>query len=146
MKVKIGNVVIPDATVKRFIDMESGLPLSMIRITYFGNRISDEQIVDASHKQGLLPFESEVLKTFVLIHGFAESEKEKKHEYTLQERAADVSCGYMLLHTKVGNEKAIIVPEDVEKNLMADVERFRKLPYIRYILKKDIPEDRFSEH
>ncbi len=34
MKVEIGNVVIPEAQVKRFISLESGLPLSMIKVTY----------------------------------------------------------------------------------------------------------------
>jgi hypothetical protein len=146
VKVKIGNVIIPDATVKRFIDMESGLPLSMIRVTYFDNRISDEQITDAFQKQTILPFESEVLKTIVIVHGFAENEKEKKHEYTLQERGADVSCGYKSVDwtQPTQNQKMVfIVPEDV-KDLINPYE-LSLLPYKRLILRKDIPEGWFKK-
>lgn len=144
MKVKIGNVDIPNATVKRFIDLQSGLPLSMVKVNYTGN-IDVKEIGIAMQKVALLPFECDTLKTNVLVHGASHNSTTNEHEYILQERAADVSCGYMLLHTKVGNEKAIIVPEDVEKKLVVDAERFRKLPYIRYILKKDIPEDCFRK-
>lgn len=146
MRVKIGNVAIPDATIKRFIDMESGLPLSMIRVTYFDDRISDEQIIEAFNKQAVLPFESEALKTFVLVRGFAENEKEKKHEYTLQERAADVSCGYKSVDwtQPTQNQKMVfILPDDV-KDLISPYE-LSLLPYKRLIFRKDIPEDWFKK-
>ena len=142
MKVRIGNVIIPDATVKRFIDMESGLPLSMIRITYFNDKIPDDQIIEAFNKQAILPFESEILKTFVLIHGFAENEKEKKREYILQERAADVPCGYKSVdwtQPTQSQKMVFIVPEDVKD--LADPYELSLLPYKRLILRKDIPED-----
>lgn len=146
MKVKIGNVVVPDATVKRFIDMESGLPLSMIRVTYFDDKISDDQILKAFNKQAVLPFESEVLTTFVLVHGFAENEKEKKHEYTLQERAADVSCGYKSVDwtQPTQNQKmGFVVPEDLMD--LIDPYELSILPYKRLILRKDIPEEWFKK-
>lgn len=76
------------------------------------------------------------------MHGASHQMKEKKHSYTFLERAIDVSCGYKLLHTKVGNERAIIVPENVKDIYFSqNPEELRKLPYIRCILKKDIPED-----
>ena len=146
MRAKIGNVTIADATVKRFIDMESGLPLSMIRVTYFGNRIADDQIIDAFNKQTILPFESETLKTLVLVRGFAEDGKEEKREYTLQERGADISCGYKSVDwtQPTGNKKMVfILPEDV-KDLINPYE-LSLLPYKRLILRKDIPKDWFKQ-
>ena len=146
MRAKIGNVTIADATVKRFIDMESGLPLSMIRVAYFGNRIADDQIIDAFNKQAVLPFESETLKTLVLVRGFAEDGKEEKREYTLQERGADISCGYKSVDwtQPTGNKKMVfILPEDV-KDLINPYE-LSLLPYKRLILRKDIPKDWFKQ-
>ena len=146
MRAKIGNVTIADATVKRFIDMESGLPLSMIRVAYFGNRIADDQIIDAFDKQAVLPFESETLKTLVLVRGFAEDGKEEKREYTLQERGADISCGYKSVDwtQPTGNKKMVfILPEDV-KDLINPYE-LSLLPYKRLILRKDIPKDWFKQ-
>jgi len=145
MEVRIGNVVVPDAIVKRFIDMESGLPLSMIKVTYFGNRIVDDQIITAFREHAVVPFESENLKTIVLVQGSGENKTEEKREYILQERATDVSCGYKLVDWKqpTGNQKMIfIVPEDVER---IDQYELSLLPYKRLIFRKDIPRDWISK-
>lgn len=142
MKVRIGNVDIPEATVKRFIDLQSGLALSMIQVSYSGN-IDAKEIGTAIQTNALIPFECDILKTNVLVHGVSHDSRTNKHEYILQERATDVPCGYMLLGTEVGNERAIILPEAL-KNLAVDTERFRKLPYIRFILAKDIPKEWFT--
>jgi len=140
MKVKIGNTIIPDAEVERFIDLQSGLALSMIQVSCEGEPI--KELEEAFQKNILLPFECAIIKTNVLVHGASHRMKEKKHAYTLFERAVDVPCGYKLIHTKVGNEKAIIVPENTKD--MPDMEVLRKLPFIRFILKKDIPEELFK--
>lgn len=141
MRVKIGSVVIPDATVERFIDMESGLPLSMIRVTYFGIRSWDRQIVEAFHREAALPFESEILSTFVLSMGFVEDRKEEKHEYILRERADHVSSGYKIVAYDEGEKKqriVFVVPEDL--NIGIGINELSKLPHERLILRKDIPK------
>jgi len=138
-------VVIPDATIKRFIDMESSLPLSMIRVT-FTDKIVDDELVEAFKSNTILPFECDTLKTDVLVHGFGTSEEGKKHEYVLQERGADVSCGYKSVDwtQPTQNQKMIfILPEDV-KDLIDPLE-LSLLPYKRLILRKDIPEDWFKK-
>jgi len=143
MKVEIGNTIIPDAEIKRFIDLQSGLALSMIRVSYEGEAF--KELGEAFNKQMLLPLECEILKTNVLVHGSSHDERTKKHEYVFLERAIDVSCGYKLLHTKVVNERAIIVPENVKDAYFEDAEKLRTLPYIRFILKKGIPKDWFEQ-
>ena len=143
MKVKIGNVIIPDATVKRFIDLQSGLALSMIDVSYANKRVEDSELVEAFKNHTLLPFECEILKTNVLVHGFGQNEK--MYEYILQERAADVSCGYKKVDWRQPTQDktmVFIIPEDV-KDLIPP-EQLRTLPYIRFILKKDIPETWFK--
>jgi hypothetical protein len=134
MQVKVGTVVIPDAEVKRFIDVESGLPLSMIKVTYTGEGF--KEIGEAFLKTALIPFECEIIKTQVIVH--ASSHKENVHEYIFQERAADVPCGFRLSHTDVGNEKAIMLPENA-KDTYTYGEQIRELPYIRLILKRYMP-------
>lgn len=139
MKVKIGSVTIPDAEVKRFIDLQSGLALSMIRVSYIGEPI--EELRSGT----LFPFECDIIRTNVLLHGARHQIKEKKHEYILQERYADVPCGYKLIHTKVGNEKAIIVPENTRDMHPEEMQKLRDLPYIRFILENDIPKELFKK-
>jgi hypothetical protein len=139
MKVRIGEIIIPDAEVKRFIDLQSELPLSMIKVSYIGEAF--KELGKAFQEHTLLPFECDIIKTQVLVHGASHNFKEKKHEYILLERAADVSAGYKLIHTKVGNEKAIIVPENTKDMRPEEMQKLRNLPYIRFILKKDIPAD-----
>lgn len=143
MKVKIGSAIIPDAQVKRFIDLQSGLALSMIRVSYEGELI--KELGEAFQKHTLLPVECDILKTNVLVHGARHQMEEKKHEYILQERYADVPCGYKLIHTKVGNEKAIIVPENTRDMHPEEMQKLRDLPYIRFILEKDIPKELFKK-
>lgn len=141
MKVRIGSVTIPDAQVKRFIDLQSGLALSMIKVSYIGEGFT--KLGKAFQEHTLLPFECDILKTQVLVHGLSHDIKEKKHEYVFLERGADVSCGYMLVSfdEKVGNEKAIIVPENTRDIHPEEYDKLRDLPFIRFILEKDIPKD-----
>jgi len=136
---RIGNVTIPDAQVKRFIDLQSGLALSMIKVSYIGEAFP--QLGKAFQENTLLPFECDILKTQVLVHGSSHDSKEKKHEYIFMEKYADVPCGYKLLGTEVGNEKAIIVPENTRDMPPEEMQKIRDLPFIRFILKKDIPEE-----
>jgi len=137
MKIRIGKITIPDAEVKRFIDLQSGLPLSMIKVSYEGEGY--EELGRAFNEGTLLPFECIVLKTEVLVHGSTHDSNRKKHEYVLLERAADVSSGYKLIHTSAGYERAIIVPDNTKE--IPDMQRVRDLPFIRLILEKDIPKD-----
>ena len=134
MKVKIGEVIIEDAQVKRFIDLQSGLPLSMIKVSYVGEGFP--QLGKALQENALIPFECEILKTQVLVHASSHNSIEKRHEYVFMERG--VPCGYKLIHTEPteGKEKAISVPEDTDNAL---VEKLRELPFIRLILEKDVP-------
>jgi len=147
MKVKVGNVVIPNATVKRFIDMESGLALSMIHVTHTDKNIDDGELIDAFMKRGkitLFPFECEIIKTKVLVRGFGR--KGDQRNYTFQERGADVSCGYKSVDwtQPTGNKKMVfIIPEDVKD--LIDPYELSLLPYKRLILRKDIPEEWFKE-
>lgn len=125
--------------------MESGLPFSMIRVTYFDDKVSDEQITEAFQKNIVLPFRSETLKTIVIVRGFADDKKEEKHEYILQERAAEVSSGYKsIIYVDKANDKkmSFIVPEDLQWS--ADQYELSLLPYKRLILRKDIPENWLS--
>ena len=141
LKVRIGSVTIPDAQVKRFIDLQSGLALSMIKVSYIGEAFP--QLGKAFQENTLLPFECDMLKTQVLVHGSSHDSIEKKHEYILMERYADVPCGYksVSFSKEVGNEKAMILPINTKEMHPDEYDKFRKLPFIRFILKKDIPED-----
>ncbi len=66
---------------------------------------------------------------------------ENTYSYTLQELAADVSSGYKKIHTDIDNELAIIVPKDTDAlDFWKRLDELRECPFIRYILKKDIPE------
>lgn len=142
MKVKIGSVTIPDATVKRFIEMQSGLPLSMIHVSYTDEKVDDSELAEAFNKKTLLPFGCEILKTNVSVHGLGH--EADKDYYILQERGA-VSCSYKSVDwtQPTGNVKMFfIIPEDV-KNLI-DPYELSLLPYKRLILRRDIPEEWFE--
>lgn len=146
MKVKIGSVTIPDATVKRFIDMDSGLALSMIEISYIGMGNEYGTLIEAFKKDTLLPFECEILKTKkVLVRGFGYNNETKVGHFILQERGADVSCGYKSVDWRQPTQDetmVFILPEEV-KDLISP-EKLRMLPFIRFIRKKDIPKDWFE--
>ena len=139
-EIKIGDIVIQDAKVTRYIDMSSGLPLSMIRVS--GKGPPFEELVKASNEHTFLEFECDILKNpKVLVHGFSFDIDENTYSYTLLERAADVSGGYKLIHTKNDNELAIIVPKEIDTlGVWNRLDEIREWPFIRYILKKDIPE------
>lgn len=143
MEVKIGSVVIPDAKMKRFIDLQSGLPLSMIEVT-FAQEVEDEELVEAFKRNISLPFECEILKTKrVLIRGFGRDEQGRF--FNLQEWGADVSCGYKSVDwtQPTGNMKMVfIIPEDVKD--LIDPYELSLLPYKRLILRKDIPKEWFE--
>lgn len=141
MKVRIGSITIPDATVKRFIDMDSGLPLSMVRISYKGPENEYGELIDAFQKNTLLPFECEILKTKVLVHGFGYNKETKTGHFILQERAADVSSGYKLVDWRQPTQDEtmiFILPENVK---LTSPEKLGALPCIRLIFKKDIPKE-----
>ena len=145
MKVRIGDTIIQDAQVTRFIDMSSGLPLSMIKVNGQGKPFKELGI--AFQEKTFLEFECDILKNpQVLVHGCSADFSKNTYSYTLLERAADVSCGYNLIHTDVDNEKAVIIPEDIEvmkgsyEDHIKTMDKLRELPFIRYILKQDIPE------
>lgn len=150
-EIKIGDIVIQDATITRFIDMSSGLPLSMIRVSGKGKPF--KELNRAYQEKTFLEFECDILKNpQVLVHGISIDLVENTYSYTLLERAADVSCGYKLIHTYnhpgIDNERSIIVPDEIEvlrgssyEDTLKRVGKLRELPYIRYILKSDIPED-----
>jgi hypothetical protein len=134
LKVKIGEITIQDAQVKRFIDLKLGIPLSMIRVSYRGESIP--KLGRAFQEHTYLPFECDMLKTRVVVHASSHNLVKKKHEYVLREKVADVPSGYKLLYTEVGNEKAILIPE---RTPIDQKEKLRQLPFIRLILEKDIP-------
>jgi hypothetical protein len=144
MKVKIGGATILDAQTKRFIDLQSGLALSMIQVSYEGEPI--KELGEAFQKHTLLPFECDTIKTLVLVHGARHDSKEKRNEYTFQGRTIDVPCGYKLVSfsKKVGNEKAIIVLENIKDTHPEEYDKPRQLLFIRFILEKDIPKDLFK--
>jgi hypothetical protein len=145
MKIKVGNVIFPDATIKRFIDIQSGLPLSMINVFYVGKEDEYGELIEAFENNVLVPFECDVLKTKVLVHGFGGDNRTNKRYFILQERAADVSSGYKKVDwTQPTRDKtmAFILPEDI-KDLIPP-EKLAMLPFIRFILKKDIPKEWFE--
>ena len=145
MKVKIGNVIIPDATVRRFIDLQSGLPLSMIEVTYT-QKVEHGELIEAFNKNTSVPFECEILKTKrVLVHGFGYNKETNIHHFVLQEWGADVSCGYKLIDWRQPTQEktmVFILPEDVKD--LVPPEELTKLPFIRFILKKHIPQEWFK--
>ena len=140
MKVKIGKVVIPNATVKRFIDLQSGLPRSMIRVTYLPGVVDDGELVEAFKNGSVLPFECEILKTRVVVSGFGSKITERY--FTLREDATTVSCDYRKIsyEPRIGKEKALVIPKNVRGEFDIKPEELRLLPYIRLILKDDVPE------
>lgn len=146
LKVRIGSVTIPDAQVKRFIDLQSGLALSMIQVSYIDKEeIKHGELIEAFKNNTLLPFDCEILKTKVLVHGFGYNKETKERKFTLQERGADVSCGYKLVDWRQPTQDetmVFIIPEDV-KDLIRP-EKLRTLSHIRFILKKDIPKEWFE--
>lgn len=142
LKVKIDDLIIPDAKVERFIDLESGLPLSMVRVTYEGEPF--EEIAKAWSEQNLIPFESDVLKTNVLVIGSEWLREERKVEYTLLERAIDVPCGYKrstFRNVQTGERVEFLLPEDMVDLSPERLKQFKKLPFIRFILRKHLPDD-----
>ena len=139
MQVKIGNVIIPDAKVKRFIEIE-GLPYSMINIAYT-SKVDDGELTNSFMKrpQPILPFESETLKTKVLIHRFGKHEN--LTEITLMEPASEVSSGYKLTHFRDVNKNTnlvFVMPENVKDSVSP--EELSNLEYIHLLLKRDIPK------
>jgi hypothetical protein len=140
MKVKIGNVIIPDAKVKRFIGLESGLPYCMIEVTFPFGIVEDGDLVEAFKANTVLPFECAILKSKVLVCGFGRHKQVRR--FTLQELASEVSCNYRLTsyEPKVGKEKAIVVPDNLKRQYDLAPEELRLLPFIRLILKDDIPK------
>jgi hypothetical protein len=144
MKVKIGNVAFSDATVRRFIDLQSSLPLSMIHISYTDQTVDDGELTEAFKKNTIIPFECEILRTRVLVNGFGH--EGDKDFYILQEPAADVSCDYKTVDwtQPTGNTKMVfVIPEDVED--LRDPYELSLLPYRRLILRKDIPNEWFRQ-
>ena len=147
-EIKIGDIVIQDAKVTRFIDMSSGLPLSMIRVSGEGKPF--KELNEAYQENTLLEFECDILKNpKVLVRRISVDIAENTYSYTLQERAAEVSSGYKLIHTNIDNEKAIIVPKEIDvregrsyEDKLKRMDELRELPFIRYLLKSDIPEER----
>lgn len=143
MKVKVGEVTIPEAQVKRYISLESSLPLSMIDITY-SQEVDDEELVDAWKNHTPVPFECEILKAKrVLVRGLGRDEQER--HFTFQEFAADVYAGYKSVDwtQPTDNKKMVfIVPDDVKD--LIDPYELSLLPYKRLILRKDIPEEWFK--
>lgn len=139
MEVRIGEISIPDAEVERFIDLQSGLALSIIEVSYEGKPF--EELVKAMREHKLLPLECEIIKTRVFVIGIRRGMR--LSVCILQESEANVSCGYKLIHTNVGNEKAIILPEDTNIDIKK-IQRVREIPFIRLILRKDIQKDLFK--
>ena len=139
MQVKIGSITLKDAKVTRFIGMDSGLPLSMIRVEAKGDLSPELQ--KAYIENTLVSFESEGLKNNgVLINHTSVTPEKKLITYILQERAIDV------IHTKEKGERAIIIPEDVNvldgttfEQAQERLNKIRSAPFIRFILKKDVP-------
>jgi hypothetical protein len=53
-----------------------------------------------------------------------------------------MKCGYKIISFdhKFANEKAILAPEDIVKLHDDQIEILRRLPFIRLILREDIPK------
>ena len=143
MTVKIGtpsgHIVIPEAKVERFISLESGLPSSMVRITYKGK--SYEELAKAFVEETSLSFECDTLKTNVAINGMS-MHGEDMVEYVLQERSSEVPCRYKIIsfEHKFANERAILVPDDLRDIPRSQTDMLRNLPFIRLILREDMPK------
>lgn len=134
-----GRIVIPEAKVERFISLESGLPSSMVRITYKGKNY--EELAKAFVEETSLSFECDTLKTKVTINGMS-MQGEDTVEYVLQERSSEVPCRYKIIsfEHKFANERAILVPEDVRDIPRSQTDMLRNLPFIRLILREDVPK------
>ena len=134
-----GHIVIPEAKVERFISLESGLPSSMVRITYKGK--SYEELAKAFVEETSLSFECDTLKTTVAINGMS-MHGEDLVEYVFQERSSEVPCRYKIMsfEHKFANERAILVPDDLRDIPRSQTDMLRNLPFIRLILREDVPK------
>lgn len=138
MEVKLGSIIIPNATVKRFIDLQSGLPLSMIEISYVSPQIGYTELLEAFKNEATLLFQSEILNTLVQLQSYAYNTEARERKFILLER--DISSGYKslrIVNRKAGKDYHFLVPENIKKGATEELEI---LPYIRFILKKDVPE------
>ncbi|NHJ32641.1 MAG: hypothetical protein FK732_07255 [Asgard group archaeon] len=142
MLVKIGStlkdIIIPEAKVERFIDLQSGTPKSAVKISYMGK--SFEELSESFVEEEILSFDCEILKTKVVIDGL--SIKESLVEYVFHEKSSEVPCYYKAINKehKFGNERAILIPTDVRDIPSTQISLLRELPFIRLILREDIPK------
>ena len=144
LKVKIGKVTIPDAQVKRFINLQSGLPLSMIKVSHKHKKLEHGELIEAFKNNTILPFECETLKTRVLVHGFGS--EETTDYFILQEPASDVSSGYKKVDWRQPTKDetmVFVMPENVKDSIRP--EKLKTLPYIRFIYEKNIPKEWLEE-
>lgn len=132
------EIVISNAKVERFIDLQSGIPFSMVKISYIGKIITD--LSKAFVEETSLSLECEIIKTDVIINSVSKH-KENKIEYIFQEKTSKVPCSYKIISfdQKFSNEKAILIPKDVRELPINQLHLLRELPYIRLILRQDIP-------
>ena len=143
MIVKIGTspgpITISEAKVERFISLESGLPSSMVKISYKGENY--EELAKAFVEEASLSFECETLKTNVIVNGMS-MHGEDTVEYVFQERSSEVSCRYRVIsfEHKFANERAILVPDDLRDIPRSQADMLRNLPFIRLILREDVPK------
>jgi hypothetical protein len=130
--------IISNANVERYIDLQSGIPFSMIRLLYDGKIITD--LSKAFVEETSLSLECEIIKTDVIINSVSEH-KGDRIEYIFQEKISRVPCNYKILSfdQKFSNEKAILIPEDVRELPISQMHLLRDLPFIRLILRQDIP-------
>jgi hypothetical protein len=133
------NIIIEKAKVERFIDLHTGLPLSMVKISYQG--ISYDEITRAFVEETSISFECKILRTEVLVSSISMNKKSRV-EYVFQEKTSKVSCRYKSLRSeyKFGNERAILIPEDTRECPSNQLNLLRELPFIRLILREDIPK------
>lgn len=142
MNVKISTsrkeITISEAEVTRFIDLESGIPLSMIKVSCPGSPA--KFLAKAFVEETSLSFECYSLKTMVTVSGLSMRE-DNGVEYIFKENPSKVRCSYKIINFehKFANEKAILVPEDVRDLPETQANMLRDLPYIRLILIEDIP-------
>jgi len=134
-----GHIIIPEAKVERFISLESGLPSSMVKITYRGKAY--EELAKAFVEETSLSFECDTLKTNVAINGMS-MHGEDMVEYVLVEGSSEVPCHYKIIsfEHKFANERAILVPDDLRDIPRSQTGMLRNLPFIRLILREDVPK------
>lgn len=132
------TLVIPNAKVERFIDLQIGIPVSKVKVSYEGSAF--EKLSIAFVEETAVNFSSEKLKTIVQVSGMTISENEV--EYIFKEISSQVPCFYKILsfEHKFANEKAMLVPQDVRDLPERQTNILRELPYIRLILREDVPK------